>query len=65
MNIPSKEDYDKASPWAKGFMAYFWSARVEGIPPESKCPFAEGTEDHTQFQLGVRQAVLAAQDSEE
>jgi hypothetical protein len=63
--LPTKAEYDAATPFAKGYWAYTFSHWPGSeIPDTDKCPFPAGTDDHDQFQRGVQRAVLAAQDSE-
>lgn len=64
MKLPTRKDYDKATPRQKGFMSYTFSQWPDSQIPEA-CPYEEGTPEWQKFQNGVRVAVLAAQDSEE
>jgi hypothetical protein len=64
--LPTRAEWDAATPRAKGFMSYWFSA-WEGseIPSEDKCPFAPGSPECAEFDAGVHAAVIAAQDMEE
>lgn len=64
--LPTKAEYDTASPFLQGFMAYTFSAWPNSeIPNERFCPHRSGTTEYADFQRGVHAAVLSAQDSEE
>lgn len=64
--LPTKAEYDAASPHEKGFMAYWFSAWPGSeIPNESNCPFPDGSEEAAKFKHGVHAAVIEAIDQEE
>lgn len=65
MRLPTKAEYNAATPYAKGYMAYTFSAWPKSeIPPESNCPYPGDSEEYCEFQSGVQSAILDAQDSE-
>ena len=62
--IPTLDDWKAAPPAQRGYLTYMyadWPGST--IPKENPYPF--GTENHEQFERGVRQAVLVAQDDDE
>lgn len=64
--LPTRAEWDEASPHDKGFMSYWFSAWPGSeIPSEDKCPYPEGSKEHQEFHDGVNAAVIAAIDSEE
>ncbi|MDO8683795.1 MAG: hypothetical protein Q7N50_09980 [Armatimonadota bacterium] len=63
MPIPTKKQYDAASPREKGYMAYTYAYHPMSSIPEG-CPFKHGTDEHREFHNGEMQAILEAQDSE-
>lgn len=63
-DLPTRADYDKAEPYAKGFMAYTFSQWPDSEIPE-KNPFERGTTEASQFADGVHAGMICAQDSEE
>ncbi len=64
--LPTRAQFDAASPFEKGFMAYTFSAWPGStIPDESVCPYPIGSSEAEDFHRGVQHGVIAAQDSEE
>ena len=63
-NIPTKSQYDAASPWMKGYMSYMYAEHPGSTIPKT-CPFEKGTQNVRDFERGQAAAVLDAQDSEE
>jgi hypothetical protein len=62
--IPTRAAYDRATPYAKGYMCYTYAEHPNSEIPR-RCPYVDGTEGYLEFYRGVQQAVLDAQDSEE
>lgn len=63
-DLPTRADYDKAKPFAKGFMAYTFSEWPDSKIPKNN-PFVRGTVEAERFADGVHAAMICAQDSEE
>lgn len=63
-DVPTRADYDRATPFAKGWCAYMFAAHPGSEIPEAN-PFEQGTPEHAEFERGQRAAMLQAQDSEE
>jgi hypothetical protein len=61
--MPTKTEYDKATPYVKGFMSYMFAKHPGSHIPE-RCPFKRGTKEWDEFQCGQMAGVLEAQDSE-
>jgi len=62
--LPTRADYDAASPRAKGYMQYMYAEWPNSKIPK-QCPFKVGTPEYAEYCRGQDAAVLAAQDSEE
>lgn len=62
--LPTRADYDAASPRGKGYLSYTF-AEWPGSKIPKTCPFKVGTREHQQWCDGQNAAVLDAQDSEE
>lgn len=63
-DLPTLAQYEKATPYVKGFLSYTFSQWPGSTIPE-KNPFDRGTVEASQFADGVHAATIAAQDSEE
>jgi hypothetical protein len=61
---PTKEKYDKATPWEKGYISYMFGAWPNSEIPEGN-PFLVSTPEYEMFKNGEQAAILDAQDSEE
>lgn len=62
--LPTRADWDAASPRMKGYMSYTFSA-WPGSEIPARCPFTVGTPEYEQWCRGQDVAVQDAQDSEE
>jgi len=62
--LPTRADYDAASPRGKGYMQYMYSEWPGSEIPKT-CPFTVGTPEYAEYCRGQNAAVLDAQDSEE
>lgn len=62
MKMPTKADYDRATPFEKGFFWQFF-AKSPGSEIPQKIPFAMSTEERDLFNWGVIAALLELQDS--
>lgn len=62
--LPTRADYDKASPRGKGYLQYMWAEWPRSTIPK-QCPFKVGTPEYAEYCRGQEAAMLDAQDSEE
>ena len=59
----TREQFDKAGPWAQGYVCYMQAAWNPNVP--DKNPYKDGEPEHEQFKRGSFQAMLDVQDGEE
>lgn len=62
MMLPTRDDWDRSTPYAKGYMTYMFAERNPFIPKTN--PYLPGTEAHHDFAAGEFAGLLEAQDSE-
>ena len=62
--LPTRADYDAASPRGKGYMQYMFS-EWPGSQIPKRCPVKVGTKEYEQYCAGQNAAVLDAQDGDD